>query len=67
MRDGIAGFRHFGLDQAADVFERAASEQEAELESFDGKYADAVPDDEALLRSFRARFQRHPDEFSPVG
>ena len=24
--DGIAGFRHFGLDQAADVFERAASD-----------------------------------------
>ena len=27
VRDGIAGFRHFGRDQAADVLQRAASEQ----------------------------------------
>jgi len=74
----IAGYRYFGLDDAAAVVEsvarRAASidldtdgDATERLEAdADESYEAAVPDDSTLAASFEQLYERRPEAFSPL-
>lgn len=74
----IAGYRYFGLDDAAAVVEsvarRAASidldadddaAERLEVDA-DESYAAVVPDDSTLAASFEQLYERRPEAFSPL-
>ena len=75
----VAGFRLFGLDDAAeavaDVARRAdalagdAGEAAEQLEEeANRRYAAAVPEmDETIDRAFRSHLERHPEAYAPIG
>ncbi|MDQ6712049.1 MAG: hypothetical protein M3Z28_02525 [Candidatus Dormibacteraeota bacterium] len=63
----LHGYRYFGLDSAADLFEKArlvppeeAEEAEANLD------AEYEPTDAAVLERFEAHFRSHPEAYAPV-
>lgn len=75
----IAGYRYFGLDDAAAVVESVArrfasidldadddAAERLEIDA-DESYAAAVPDDDATLAaSFEQLYERRPEAFSPL-
>jgi hypothetical protein len=74
----IAGYRHFGLDDAAAVVESVARRAESlhlgadddaaerlEVDA-DESYAAVVPDDSTLAASFEQLYGRRPEAFSPL-
>ena len=74
----VAGYRFFGLDEVADlaveVARRAAeldpadhdAAERLEIES-NQRFYELVPGDEAVARAFEAHFDRHPEDYAPVG
>ena len=74
----IAGYRYFGLDDAAAVVESVARRAAAidldadddaaeRLEAdADESYAAAVPDDSTLAASFEHLYVQRPEAFSPL-
>jgi hypothetical protein len=79
IEQAIAGYRYFGLDDAAAVVEsvarRAASlDLDADDDSAerlevhaDESYAAVVPDDATLAASFEQLYEQRPEAFSPLG
>jgi hypothetical protein len=75
---GIAGYRYFGLEDAAAVVESVARrvaaidldvdvDAAARLEAdADDEYAAVVPSDSTLAESFEQLFERRPEAFSPL-
>ena len=74
----VAGYKYFGLDQAAAAVEwlvAAASANDLdnhheaaerlEIEG-DERYAKAVPTDATLVTAFEHRYRDNPEEFAPV-
>ena len=59
------GYRHFGLDEAANALQvaRASVGDEEDLEQLDNLFYSL---DRELLGIFRARFEASPEEFSPL-
>lgn len=76
LAEGIDGYRHFGLDDAAAVIGHISAKwgdgdldlEAAEALEFeaDERYAAVVPDDGRLVSAFEARLEAHPTEFAPV-
>jgi hypothetical protein len=65
VRAGINGYRYFGLDAAARVFEEAAdTEDEDALTALEERYAEVVPDDDVLVRAFEALLETRPTDFA---
>jgi hypothetical protein len=65
VRAGIEGYRHFGLDAAAAVFEGALSARDEEtFTALEEKYAEAVPDDDRLIQALEARLKTTPNDFA---
>jgi hypothetical protein len=75
---GVAGYRYFGLDGAAEVIEWVANRMaDVDPDDFDAveqleseadrRYAAQVPDDSTLTRAFEAIYREHPGAFAPVG
>ncbi len=74
----IAGYRYFGLDDAASVIEWVQREaarvdvnvdlEAAERVEFeaDSRYADVVADDDVLFRRFESRLADEPGAFAPL-
>jgi hypothetical protein len=67
LRAAADGYRYFGLSGVADLLTRArlvaaadAEEAEARL---DVEYARTVPDDNALVQKFEAKFKEDPTQF----
>ena len=64
---GIAGFRYFGLTEAASVLE-AANVADIGRELLSSKYGALVPDDGTLMSAFEEKYVASPDVFaSPQG
>lgn len=74
---GCAGFRYFGLDEAADAIEWLAGQVErdpdgssdriAELErDAERRYDEVIPTDAAFVDRFRVMLSSHPDQFAPL-
>jgi len=67
-----AGYRYFSFSGVADLIASAeiAIRQGEDLETleagFDQRYWALVPDDGALVESFKRHQQQHPLEYSPV-
>lgn len=78
MAAAIAGYRYFGLDEAAAAVEWLVGEasgvdldtdsEAAERLEFEGdeRYANAVPTDAALVAAFEHRYSAEPEAFAPV-
>jgi len=66
----VAGFRHFGLVAAADVFAApvdASEDEESSELRLNAAYLAAVPSDATIVQAFRQRLIAFPSEFSPLG
>lgn len=74
----IAGYRHFGLDGAGDVWqwlsdETGAHDPDQEPEFFyvleseaDNRYAAVVPTDDTILQAFQRHIEANPDQYAPM-
>lgn len=77
LRAGCAGYRSFGLEDAAELIEEAASkvtrdearagdyDEELEFE-LDQRYGAVIPTDETIVQRFEAHLSSHPEDFDPV-
>ncbi|HVY05544.1 MAG TPA: hypothetical protein VHB46_06170 [Burkholderiales bacterium] len=62
----IQGFRYFGMNAAARVFETALAARGIDSNVHDRSYWEAVPNDEAIVRAFESKYQSSPNAFAPV-
>ena len=74
----VAGYRYFGLDDAAAVVELVAKEisfldqqnpdaAEAFERDADDRYGAVVPGDSVLVHKFERKYQEQPEAFAPDG
>jgi hypothetical protein len=63
IRAAIAGFAFFSLAPASRLLETAQTLDEDEANR---QYWDLIPDDDAIVRRFRAIFKSSPDVFAPL-
>jgi len=74
----IAGYRHFGLDGAADVWrwlsdETGTHDSDQEPEFFDvleseadNRYAAVIPTDDTIAQAFQRHLEANPDQYAPL-
>ena len=78
LEQAVAGYRYFGLGDAAEVVESVArraaaidldvdSDTAERLEAeADDRYAAAIPDDSTLAEQFERLFRQRPEAFAPL-
>lgn len=74
----VAGYRHFGLHDAADVWQWLIGEVDThdpdrEPEFFevleseaDRRYAAVIPTDDTIVQAFQQHFKAHPEQYAPL-
>lgn len=72
LADAQSGYRYFGFDDAANLFNDAKSifESGQNLKQFEimlgNRYTALIPDDTALFNRFEDCLRRNPSEFAPL-
>src|SRR5262245_48266251 len=67
-----AGYRFYGLDEAASLLSRARTifqigdELESHELQLDRQYAAMIPSDSSLVKRFQKRLKSHPSEYAPL-
>ena len=62
----VSGYNYFGLTDASRVFEQVPGDSEEIEERLNQMYWAAVPSDETLVHSFRAKLLSTPEAFAPT-
>jgi hypothetical protein len=72
MEEALRAYRYYGLNAVGDIFIRARSliETNLELDSFgkvvDEEYSVHVPDDQTLIQIFQRHLAEHPELYAPL-
>ena len=72
LDDIKGGYRYFGIDEISELINAAQASlrqgayEEILAETLDRKYAAKIPDDETLIRAFKAHYKSSPESYSPV-
>jgi hypothetical protein len=65
LREGLEGYRWFGLSEAAAVVEEAMTARGDDRTGFDERYAAVVPSDATLADAFERAYRARPEAFAP--
>jgi hypothetical protein len=64
LKEGIKGYKFFGLDELAAVIKRHSGEEEA---VYNARYYAFTKRPNEIRAKFEAMYREHPERFAPVG